>query len=206
MAALVLAASGLVPTLARWEVPFLRKGQISTPYGEHTSTENGFIGLGRLEVSPEGWPLWRTPVGREGLCQLRANNLVATDAAQRDRASLIGRLRTVLQSCRSLDMDCTCIARDVRQCTSLCGGPVTNAVGVVLGLPRGGQSTAFAEPAALTPEGNLRLGEALLSPHDAYKGPLSSGFPGVLKTTLPRAESWLGHILSGCAGLQVAIP
>ena len=85
----------------------------------------------------------------------RDNILVSTDAEQRDRAALIERLRAVPKACWTLEVECACISKEVHKCTGLCCGPVTKAVGVVLVLPGGGESTAFAEPAALTPEWDL---------------------------------------------------
>ena len=105
----------------------------------------------------------------------------------------------------NIDVDCDCITKTVKHCTGQCCGAVTKAAGVVLVLPGGGKSTAFAEPAALTPDWCLRLGEPLMSPHRAYKGYLSSIFTGVLKNALPWADTWLGQILGGAAWLQVAI-
>ena len=78
-------------------------------------------------------------------------------------------------------------------------GPVTKAVGVVMVLLGAGDATAFAEPAALTPEWDLKLSEPLIRPHSAYHGLLLSIFTGVLKNILPWADSWLGQILSACA-------
>ena len=91
-----------------------------------------------------------------------------------------------------------------RTLLGLCCGPVAKAVGVVMTLSKG-NATAFAEPAALTPDSELRLGPPLLSPHQAYPRYLAGIFTGVLKNALPWAESWIGQIMGACAWLQVAL-
>ena len=131
--------------------------------------------------------------------------MVSTDAIQQDRAALLECLRAVLKASWDLEVECACITKEVKHCTGHCCGAVTKAVGVVLVLSGGGESTAFAEPAALTPEWNLCLGEPLLSPQRAYKGYLPSIFTSVLKNTPPRADTWLGQIMGAAAWLQVAI-
>ena len=67
------------------------------------------------------------------------------------------------------------------------------------------RATAFAEPAALTPDWTLRLGPPLLSPHQACPGYLAGIFRGVLKNAMPWAETWIGQNMGACAWLQVAL-
>ena len=45
------------------------------------SNRKYFHQLEHLGITPEGWPVWHTPVGRVTLCQFRDNILTATDAA-----------------------------------------------------------------------------------------------------------------------------
>ena len=68
-----------------------------------------------------------------------------------------------------------------------------------------GNATAFAEPAALTSDWELRLGPPLFRPHQVYPGYLVGIFTGVLKNALPWAETWIGQIMGACAWLQVAL-
>ena len=123
-----------------------------------------FRQLGRLEITTAGWPLWHTPLGRVTLCQFRDNILIATDTSPHLRAQMVERVRAVLKNCWNLEVECGCISKEIRSCTGQCCGSVTKAVGVVMILSDN-RATAFAEPAALTPDWNLRLGPPLLSPH-----------------------------------------
>ena len=88
-------------------------------------------------------------------------------------------------------------------CTGKCCTPVTKALGVVV-VPQVGEA-AFAAPATLTADSELKLGAPLISPHHAYSVYLSCIFTWVLTNSLSTTNSWLGQILGAWAWLQVAI-
>ena len=65
--------------------------------------------------------------------------------------------------------------------------------------------TAFAEPAALTPEWLLKLDAPFKTPHRSSKHYLPGILTGVLKNTAGWSTSWCGQILSAAAWLQVVL-
>ena len=75
---------------------------------------------------------------------------------------------------------------------------------MVLGSEEAG-GTAFAEPAALTPERSLKLDAPLKTPHRSNKDYLPSILTGVLKNTAKWSTSWCAQILSAAAWLQVVL-
>ena len=93
-----------------------------------------FRGLGRLEVSAEGWPVWHGMWGHASMCQFRDNILLATDAAPSDRAIVVQAVRQVLKVCWNLEVDCDCMTKELRICTGSCCNNVTKVVGVVMVL------------------------------------------------------------------------
>ena len=83
---------------------------------------------------------------------------------------MVQAVRDILKFCWSLDVDCDCISKEVRRCTGSCCNSVTKAVGVVMVLgSEDAGGTAFAEPAALTPEWSLKLDAPLKTPHRSSK-------------------------------------
>ena len=118
------------------------------------------------------------------MCQFRDNILLATDASPRHRPDMVRTMREVLKVSWHLDVDYECISKDVHICTGSYCNSVTKAVGVVmvLGSEEAGE-TAFAEPAALTPEWSLKLDAPLKTPHRAKRDYVPTILTRALKNT-----------------------
>ena len=89
-----------------------------------------------------------------GVCPFFSLEMISwlvTDAAPSHRATMVEELCTVLKHYCGLEVECECITKRVLQCTAKCCTQVTKAAGVVMVLPGKEAATAFAEPAALTP-------------------------------------------------------
>ena len=73
--------------------------------------------------------MWHTVFGWVSLCQFRDNILIATDADPSHRATLIEQVRTVLKKCSGLEVECSCITKQVLHCTGQCCAPETKQWG-----------------------------------------------------------------------------
>ena len=104
-----------------------------------------------------------------------------------------------------LQFECECITKTVSRCTSMCCQPVTKVLGVVMVLGGRSHAAALAEPVALTPTWDLKIGAPLKSPAYTHKESLPAIFSGVLKNTDCWFRIWLSQILSAASYMQVAL-
>ena len=64
---------------------------------------------------------------------------------------------------------------------------------------------AFFEPAALTPQWDLRLVPPVMTPSCSYQAYMPRILTGVLKNGPPWTPNWLGQLMSAAAWMQVVM-